>query len=272
MGQSCSPGVPPALQPPQEHKPTNPAPSPPSQPRSAALSTLGKRQQSLSARQRGSISLLCCCSCSPAVLGVPPTLLPCCGGGGGTIHLPHVSKSQREWGQHSSCATWEPGTSLPGISVAIGWELLLPWLLSLGCPRGSARPHCYLCAAAPAGIPRHPDKNKHLNVKAAAWGFVAVFGAMSLSADKNIAAANLERALRRWRQQNKPRAPAHSDTGQPCPASIPSARFGFCVPSRGASQLRPQHITLPSPAACFSAGCTRISIKTPPRWTQLLRR
>lgn len=143
----------------------------------------------------------------------------------------------------------------------------LPWV-----PRGSAQPRCYLCAAAPAGIPRHPDKNKHLNVKAAAWGFVAVFGAMSLSADKNIAAANLERALRRRRQQNKPRAPAHSDTGQPCPASIPSARFGFCVPSRGASQLRPQHITLPSPAACFSAGCTQISIKTPPQQTQLLRR
>lgn len=143
----------------------------------------------------------------------------------------------------------------------------LPWV-----PRGSAQPRCYLCAAAPAGIPRHPDKNKHLNVKAAARGFVAVFGAMSLSADKNIAAANLERALRRRRQQNKPRAPAHSDTGQPCPASIPSARFGFCVPSRGASQLRPQHITLPSPAACFSAGCTRISSKTPPQQTQLLRR
>lgn len=124
--------------------------------------------------------------------GVLLAPLPCCGGGGGTIHLPHASKSQREWGQHRSCATWEPDTSLSGISVAIGWELLLPRLLSLGCPRGSAQPRCYLCAAAPAGIPRHPDKNKHLNVKAAAWRFVAMFGGMSLSADKNIAAANLE--------------------------------------------------------------------------------
>lgn len=261
MGQSCSPGGPPGSAAPSgalTNKPGSFSALPATQ---RCSQHTGKTTAVAFISAEGEHLLLCCCcSCSP-VLGE----LPCCGGGGGTVHLPHAFKSQREWWQHSCCATSEPATSLPGISAAIGRELLLPRLLSLGCPRGSAQPRCYLCAAAPAGIPRHPDKNKHLNVKAAAWGFVAMLGRMSPSTDKNSTAANLERALRRRRQQNKPRASAHSDTGQPCPASIPSARFSFCVPSRGASQLRPQHITLLSLAACFSAGCTQLSIKTPPQ-------
>lgn len=96
--------------------------------------------------------------------------------------LCHSPVSERLGGGCPSPRLCGGGTEAPPcreVSAAIRQEPLLNRLLSPGSPPGSRWPRCYLCAAAHSGIPRRSYKNECLNVKPAAWGFVATFSRRS---------------------------------------------------------------------------------------------
>lgn len=119
---------------------------------------------------------------------------------GGTIHLPHALETRRGRWRHDAPVTrapsarelgrrlpvtaalqrWHGGTSLPGglcgkTAGAAAKSAPLP-----GVPPRQPRGPAAICVLwLIQASPRRSYKNKCLNVKPAAWGFVAVFGRRS---------------------------------------------------------------------------------------------